>query len=112
MYAIRSYYVTSKGIATAETTTYLNSMMNELGKSGTKSSNILKEQTGKSFGELMESGKSLADVLAIVDDGAKKNNLSMADMFGSAEAGKAGLILLGDGVDTFNTSVKDSYNFV
>lgn len=102
--------MTSKGIATAETTTYLNSMMNELGKSGSTSSDILKAETGKSFSELMANGKSLADVLEILKNAADENGLSMGDMFGSAEAGKAALVLLGDGAETFNSSVKDMQN--
>ena len=43
--------MTSKGIAAAETTTYMNSMFNELGKSGTTASDALKKATGPSFQE-------------------------------------------------------------
>lgn len=57
---------TAKGIAAAESTTYINSMLNELGKSGTKTSDLLKEKTGKTFTELMKEGCSLSDVLQIV----------------------------------------------
>ncbi|WP_252238533.1 phage tail tape measure protein [Clostridium sp. VAP51] len=94
--------MTSKGIATAETTTYMNSMMNELGKSGTNASKALKEMTGSTFQELIASGKSLGDILAIMDNGAKANGKSLADMFGSAEAGKAGLVLATDSGEAFN----------
>ena len=104
--------MTSKGIRTAETTTYLNSMISELGKSSSASAKILKEQTGQSFSELMSSGMSLADVLKIIDDDAKKSNESMGDMFGSAEASKAALTLLDDGVGSFNDSVLDMQNSV
>ena len=55
--------LTKQGIATAEATTYMNSMLNELGDSGTDLGGILKDQTGKSFQELMNEGYSLADVL-------------------------------------------------
>lgn len=48
--------MTSNGVATAESTTYMNSMLNELGKSGTKVSDTLKDKTGKSFLELMQDG--------------------------------------------------------
>ena len=51
--------MTKNGISTAESTTYLNSMLNELGKSGTKASTIIKKSTGKSFTELMKEGKNL-----------------------------------------------------
>lgn len=94
--------MTANGVATAESTTYMNSMLNELGKSGTTVSDILREKTGKSFAELMENGASLADVLSILKDSADEQNLSFGDLWSSAEAGKAGLILLGDSAEDFN----------
>ena len=99
--------MTANGVATAETTTYVNSMLNELGKTGSTTDVILREKTGKSFSELMASGSSLADVLQIIDGAAKDENLTMSDMFSSAEAAKAGLILLGDSADTFNGTLKE-----
>jgi len=101
--------MTANGIATAESTTYMNSMLNELSKSGTKSSEALKNTAGKSFQELMADGNSLADVLAILQQSADDSGVSMADMFGSAEAGKAALTMLSGGVDQFNSTL-DSMN--
>ena len=93
---IASAYVTTtkNGIATAESTTYINSMLNELGKSGSDVSKILKESTGKSFKELMDSGYSLTDVLTIVSTEASNSGKSIGDMFGSQEAGKAAATLI------------------
>ena len=99
--------MTANGVATAETTTYINSMLNELGKTGSTTDVILREKTGKSFSELMQGGSSLADVLEVVDGAAKEENLTMSDMFSSAEAAKAGLILLGDSTDSFNGTLKE-----
>lgn len=98
--------MTANGVATAESTTYMNSMLNELGKTGSTTDVILREKTGKSFSELMKGGASLADVLKIVQDAAKEDNKSMNDMFSSSEAAKAGVILLGDGTKKFNTTLK------
>lgn len=97
--------MTANGVATAESTTYMNSMLNELGKSGTTVSDILKEKTGKSFAELMADGVSLADVLSVLKDSADEQNLSFGDLWSSAEAGKAGLILLGDSAEDFNSTL-------
>lgn len=172
--------MTSNGVATAETTTYINSMLNELSKSGTKSSDVLKEKTGKSFQELISEGKSLSDVLAIISEAAvtptvdtealekaeskvrtskinvenaqiklntavekygenssqaataannlekaqialqtaesdlngmqEEQNKSFIDMWGSAEAGKAGLILLGDSAANYNSVLDQMKN--
>ena len=88
---LASAYVTTtkNGISTAESTTYINGMLNELGKSGSTASDILKNKTGKSFKELMDSGMSLTDVLQIIQDAADSSGKSMADMFSSQEAAKA-----------------------
>lgn len=102
--------MTSNGVATAESTTYMNSMLNELGKSGTKVSDTLKEKTGKSFLELMQDGASLSDVLQIISDSAKEQGLAFGDLWGSAEAGKAGLILLGDSATAFNGTLEQMQN--
>lgn len=98
--------MTANGVATAETTTYMNSMLNELGKSGTTVSKTLKKKTGKSFKELMDDGSSLADVLDIVSSSAAEQKLSFGDLWSSAEAGKAAMILLGDSTDNFNGTLK------
>lgn len=97
--------MTAKGIATAESTTYMNSMLNELGKGGTKVSTALKQKTGKSFQDLMKDGKSLGDVLQILKDYANETGTNFNDLWSSSEAGKAGLTLLSDGVDSFNDAV-------
>ena len=98
--------LTSKGIKAAESTTYMNNMFNELGKSGTVAQKALKEATGKTFPELMKEGKSVGDVLNSMNDYAKKNGKSLADMFGSAEAGKAALVISGNQGKDFNNILK------
>lgn len=94
--------LTAKGIATSEAGTYVSSMFNELGKQGTNASKTLKNVSGKTFQELISSGKSLGDILAIMDEGAKKSNKSLADCFGSAEAGKAAMIIATNSGKDFN----------
>ena len=101
---------TAKGIEAAESTTYINSMINELGKSDSKASKVLKESTGKTFTELMGEGKSLSDVLAILQESADENNKSLGDMFGSAEAAKAASTLLGDSANEFNDRLQEMNN--
>ena len=95
MYAV----MTSNGIATAETTTYMNSMLNELGKQGTAAANAFATGTehikegGLTMAEAMEQGWSLTDVLSILDEQAYISGTTIGNMFGSAEAGKAATVL-------------------
>ena len=109
---LASAYVvmTKNGISTAEATTYVNGMLNELGKAGTTASDLLKDKTGKSFAELMASGSSLADVLAVVKEQADEGGLSMADMFGNIRAGKAALTLTNDGGVEFTKTLQSMGN--
>lgn len=94
--------MTANGVATAESTTYMNSMLNELGKSSTGVSKVIKEKTGKSFKELMDDGATLGEVLEIVGAAAQEQGVSFNDMWSSSEAAKAGVILLGDSASEFN----------
>lgn len=91
--------MTANGIATAESTTYMNSMLNELGKSSTTAAKAFREGTqhikdgGMTFAEAMEEGWGLSDVLSILDEQAYVSGVSLSEMFGSAEAGKAAMTL-------------------
>lgn len=108
--------MTSNGIATAETTTYLNSMLNELGKKGSTAANAFAEGTehikegGLTMKEAMDMGWELTDVLSILDEKAAKSGTTISNMFGSAEAGKAAAVLwdngakLNDAVDAMGQS--------
>ena len=84
----------------------MNSMLNELSATGSKSDKALKELAGKSFKDLMKEGKSLSDVLMMLEGYAKESGLSLTDMFGSAEAGKAGLVLATNQGKEFNDMLK------
>lgn len=97
--------MTKNGIATAESTTYMNSMLNELGKSGTKASKLLEDKTGESFQELMNEGVSLSYVLETLQEAAKESGVSMMDVFGSAEAAKAATLLASQAED-LDASIK------
>ena len=98
--------LTKQGIATAEATTYMNSMFNELGDSGTTLGGVIKKKTGKSFQECMNSGMSLADVLQVTKQYADENGIAYNELWSSAEAGKAGLAILNGGVGEFNKTVE------
>ena len=98
--------VTKAGINTAEGTTYISSMLKELGKDGSDVAEILEEQTGKSFAELMASGSSLADVLNILYESVDKDSTALMNLWGSAEAGKAANAIVSQGLEQFNDNLK------
>ena len=106
MYAV----MTANGINTAQTTTYLSGMLNELGKSGSKAEKAFRAGTehikkgGLSMQEAMEAGWDLTDVLSVLDEQAGKAGTNISNMFGSAEAGKAATVLL-DNAQQLNSVV-------
>lgn len=101
--------LTKNGNPAAESTTLLNALFNELGKSGTTASNVIREKTGKSFSELMASGTALSDVLQILQDEAQKSGLAINDMFGSAEAARGAASLINH-TDDLNSSIEAMAN--
>lgn len=109
---IESSYIslTKQGIATAEATTYMNSMIKELGDSGSDVSQILQDKTGKSFGELMESGMSLGDVIGILQDSVDGNSEAFNQLWSSAEGGMAASAIVNNGLDEFNANLETLQN--
>lgn len=85
--------LTKNGIATAEAGTYLKQMLSELGKTGSISDKALRELTGKGFADLKKEGKATSDILQLMSEYAKANDMTLKDMFGSVEAGSAALVL-------------------
>ncbi|MCF0174251.1 MAG: phage tail tape measure protein [Bacteroidales bacterium] len=92
---LASQYVTltKNGIATAEATTYINSMINELSKGGTKASTAFETMAGKSFPDFIKSGGTTAEAMKMLSDSATEAGMSLGDVFGSAEASKAANVL-------------------
>lgn len=99
--------LTKNGIATAEAGTYMASMFKELGDAGSDVSGILQEETGKTLGQLMEQGYSIADLLGILYDSTDQNAEALMNLWSSAEAGKASNAIVSQGLESFNNNIKE-----
>lgn len=100
--------MTSQGISAEVATTQINATLNELGSSGSKTSDILMEKTGKSFKQLMDEGYSLGDVLKLVEQYANENGIAFNDLWSSSEAMKGSAALLNEEFGSFNDVMNDS----
>ena len=101
-----AYISTTKaGISTAESTTYISSMIKELGDSGSQVAKVLQSQTGQSFDQLMESGMSLGDVLGVLLESVDGDAAALQNLWSSAEAGLASSAIVGQGLDAFNQNL-------
>lgn len=99
--------LTANGIDTAESGTYLKSMLNELGDTGSDVSEVLLNSTGKTFAQLMEQGYSLGDVMAMLGNAVDGDSTAFNALWSSTEAGIGALSLFNAGADKYN-SVLDS----
>lgn len=104
---LESSYIslTKAGISTEESTTYLSSMLKELGSANTKVAKIIKSETGKSFGQMMSDGASLADVFDILVKSVNGDSEALINLWSSAEAGKAANAIASQGIDYFRESL-------
>lgn len=98
--------MTKNGVATAESTTYLKAMFNELGDSGSSIGKILTEKTGKSFAQLQREGTSLYDVLSILMDAAGGEADAFNNLWSSSEAGLGALTLVKAGSEEYSTTLQ------
>ena len=94
--------LTARGIDANQSTTAINSLLNELSSSGTKADKVLRQKTGKSFKDLTKDGKNLGEVLKIIEDSANASGMSMNDMFGNLNASKAATSLANAGLEEYN----------
>lgn len=102
--------LTANGIKAAESTTYMKGMLNELGDSGSTVGKILKEETGMSFGELIEQGLSLGDVIEILGESVNNDSAAFNELWSSSEAGVGALSILGSGAEKFNSVLEQMEN--
>lgn len=105
---LESAYVsmTKAGINTAESTTYISSMLKELGDEGSDVGAILAENTGKSFAQLMSEGATLGDVLGILNESVDGDATALMNLWSSAEAGKASNAIISQGLQEFNSNLE------
>lgn len=102
--------LTKNGVATAESTTYLKAMFNELGDSGSSIGKLLTEQTGKSFAQLQQEGTSLYDVLSVLMDTVDGQADAFNNLWSSSEAGIGALTLVNAGAEEYATTLEAMRN--
>lgn len=109
---LASSYVTltKQGINTANATTALNGMLTELASEGSGVAEVLKQETGKTFGQLMRDGMSLADVISLLNDHVEGDSEAFANLWGNVRASKGALAIANGGVEEFNATLGSMTN--
>ena len=93
--------ITAKGVPTRVAATQLRQMLVELSKAGGDTAEIFQELSGQTFQDFMDAGNDLSDVLALMQEYADANSISLMDMFSSVEGGMAALNLGGANLESF-----------
>lgn len=108
--------MTAMGTQTAQATTGLNNLLSELGRQsqqGAKNLAAAADAAGlgkESFADLVRDGKSLTDILLMMQDYAEENGQSLVDMFGSIEGGRAALQLVTQEGEKFTKNLESMYD--
>lgn len=104
--------ITAQGTQTAQATTSLNNLFSELGKQSQQAAKNLAlaaESAGlseRTFQDFIDEGYTITDILLIMQEYAKGTGLSLVDMFGSVEAGRAALQLVTGEGSKFTSSLE------
>jgi TP901 family phage tail tape measure protein len=99
--------MTAQGTPTSVATTQLRQMLVELSKDGSKAAAEFEKISGQSFPEFIATGGNTADALALIEQNAVDSGKSVADFFGSVEAGNAALALTGTGAETYRRNLEE-----
>lgn len=102
--------MTAQGTPTSVATTQMRAAFVELSKDGTKTSDLFKELSGKTFAQFIAEGGNTQQALQLLADHAEKSGGSVADLFGSVEAGSAALSLTGKNTETFKSALDEMKN--
>ena len=103
---LSSYAImTKQGIKTTDATTALKNTLSELSDEGSTVAGILMDKTGKSFGQLMDEGMSLGDVLSILYESVDGNGEAFKNLWGNMRAGTGALAIASAGADGFNSEM-------
>ena len=100
--------MTAQGTPTSVATTQIRSAMVEASKSGTKLSDAIKDLTGKSFAELIQSGSSMPEIFEQLRQSMPEQEFK--DLFGSVEAMNAALSTTGPNFEGVSSAMDEMTN--
>lgn len=98
--------LTKGGISTANATTYIRAVMNELGDSGSAVSEILMELTGKNFSQLSATGYSLGDVMQLLGQHVNNDATAFANLWANQRSGLGALAILNSGTEEYTKTMQ------
>lgn len=102
--------MTKQGVPAERATTFMRALFTELENKSKDVAEVLENETGKSFAQLMDSGASLADVLQILYNKMDKNSEAYQQLFKNVRSGQAAASLAADDFGILNTELDRMQN--
>ena len=87
--------------------TQLKSTIQELGDTASAAGKLLQEKTGKSFTQLMQEGKTLYDVIKILQEACGGAGDEFNNLFGNVRSGLGAMALVSNEGEYFNKTLND-----
>jgi TP901 family phage tail tape measure protein len=101
--------LTAQGTPTNVSATQMKALFKELLDPASELSKYLDEVTeGADFKQLSDSGKSLFDIISILNNGLKEDGKQWTEVTGSIEASQAGMVLSSEMMGNFTNQMKDA----
>lgn len=101
--------LTAQGTPTNVSATQMKALFKELLDPASELSKYLDEVTeGADFKQLSDSGKSLFDVISILNNGLKEDGKQWTEVTGSIQASQAGMVLSSEMMGNFTNQMKDA----
>lgn len=102
--------MTKQGVPAERATTFMRALFTELENKSKDVAEVLENETGKSFAQLMDSGASLADVLEILYNKMDKNSESYQQLFKNVRSGQAAASLAANDFGILNNELDRMQN--
>lgn len=99
--------LTAKGVKTRIATTDLNAMFTELGDSSKLVNEIILEMSGQTFGQFMEAGNSLGDVMQLLWKYAGEDKEAFYGLWSQTSAATGAFNIASDGGERFNEILQE-----
>ena len=94
--------LTKNGIQTRIAATALRAFYDEINKTGSTSDKALRAMTGMNFKQLIESGRSVTEILSLLSQSAEEAGGSLSDMFGNVRSRMAVASIMADQGKEYN----------
>ena len=100
--------MTAQGTPTAQATTQIKAVLNELSNSSSATAKTFQELSGQTFAEFIASGGDMQGAFELMKTGADDSGVALADLFSSVEAKGAVMTLTGEaGAKAFATALDE-----